>query len=201
MERGAPQLSAPPGRFGPSGPGNAPVVAYTFRRDEPVDHAVRRIAHDQVERALTDLRDPERIGVEEAVHDCRKRCKKLRGLVRLARPALGKDYARANRGLRDAARELSDLRDDQALLATFETLLGTHRDQFPDGGVDPVLDRLRSGAERATERVRDEGGERVARATALLEREQDRIDDWSFSGACVSQSCGRPRWPATHALR
>ena len=50
-------------------------------------------------------------GSRATVHDVRKRCKKVRGLLRLVRPGLGPDYRRANADVRDAARELSSLRD------------------------------------------------------------------------------------------
>lgn len=43
------------------------------------------MATEQVEDALEDVLEPGE-DVQAAIHDCRKRCKKIRGLVRLVRP-------------------------------------------------------------------------------------------------------------------
>lgn len=63
-------------------------MAYRIDPGADLQEELRAIARDQVEAALSDLSDPTD-DVVAAVHDCRKRCKKLRGLVRLVRPALG----------------------------------------------------------------------------------------------------------------
>ncbi len=152
---------------------------YTFARHEDVTSAVRRVAHVQVEAALADLRRPDATGVVEAVHDCRKRCKKLRGLVRLVRPALGKRYRPANTAFRDAARALSDYRDAHALLATFDDLVVAAAAQLPDGGLGPVRAGLAERAVASTEAVSGRS-DLIERAEELITAGAARIDDWTL---------------------
>lgn len=98
-------------------------MAYRIEHGECVEHSIRRIAAEQLDRALADLREAIEADPAEAIHDCRKRCKKYRGLIRLVRPALGDQYRIANDLARDAARELSGLRDATAVHQSFEMFL------------------------------------------------------------------------------
>jgi hypothetical protein len=60
---------------------------------------------------------------EVFAHKARVRCKKIRAALRLAEPLLGgKAYRRENRWWRDAARELSELRDMTARIEAVEAL-------------------------------------------------------------------------------
>jgi CHAD domain-containing protein len=128
-------------------------MGYAFAKDETVSHAVRRIAAEQVERAVSTLdesRDAHDHDFEAAVHDCRKRAKKLRGLIRLVRPALGGAYAPANEMFRDAGRQLSAARDAHATRATFDDLVAASPERLPEGGLGTVRSGLAALAEQAT---------------------------------------------------
>ncbi|MFP4512798.1 MAG: CHAD domain-containing protein [Acidimicrobiales bacterium] len=116
----------------------------------------------------------------EAVHDCRKRCKKLRALVRLVRPSLGSQYRDANETFRDAARELSSIRDAESLLGTFDDVVAASIDQLPDGGLPGVRAGLRHRAVAATAKVEDDD-DAMRRARRLLEQGREAIDDWSLN--------------------
>lgn len=76
-----------------------------------IDSAANRLQHCQA-----DNRD-------EAVHEARKSLKKIRGALRLVRPALGETYREENEYFRDLGRRLSDLRDAQAIREVFEALV------------------------------------------------------------------------------
>lgn len=161
-------------------------MAYEFDADESVATAVARIAHEQLDEARGHLDAaeaatggdrPGRPGddpVEDTVHRTRKCCKRLRGLVRLVRPALGDTYTVANRGARDAARELSAIRDAHALLATFDDLAAARADQVPDGGLGPLRRRLVADAEEATATLVAETG-RLGRAREHLDAAADAL--------------------------
>jgi len=125
-------------------------MGYAFEVDETVPEGVRRITEEQVERAVSTLEQADGHDLEEAVHDCRKRAKKLRGLIRLVRPALGDGYGPANESFRDAGRELSALRDAHAALATFDALVAASADHLPEGGLGAVRSGLAALAEEAT---------------------------------------------------
>ncbi len=97
-------------------------MAFKFKRTEKIGDGLRRIAGEQIERALGEI-DNADLDPGTTVHQVRKRCKKLRGLLRLVRPVLGKTYKAENVSLRDTARLLSELRDANISLQTFESLV------------------------------------------------------------------------------
>lgn len=87
---------------------------------EPVGTSFRAIAINQLDEALADLDKPDGEG-RSVVHEARRRCKKLRGLLRLVRPAFP-DFTRENAAIRDAAGLLSHLRDNEVLQQTVADL-------------------------------------------------------------------------------
>ncbi|MEZ5947559.1 MAG: CHAD domain-containing protein [Hyphomonas sp.] len=96
-------------------------MSYSFRKTDPsLTEAVRRVAAGQIATALAELDDP---ALDEAVrvHQIRKRCKKLRGLVRLVRPGFA-GYGEENETFRDLARSLSGLRDTAAGVEVLDML-------------------------------------------------------------------------------
>jgi CHAD domain-containing protein len=141
-------------------------MAYAFDVDETVPEAVQRITKEQVKRAISALEQASGGELEAAVHDCRKRTKKLRGLIRLVRPAMADAYGPANESFRDAARELSGLRDAQAALATFDALVAASPDLLPSAGVGAVRAGLAAEAEAAAQS--GDGRSRAESATDLL---------------------------------
>lgn len=156
-------------------------MAFTFDPGADVLDELRNIAHDQLGAAISDLVEPGD-DLVEAIHDCRKRCKKLRGLVRLVRPALGDQYSDANATFRDASRELSPLRDAHALRETFEALVEARLDRLGAEELDGVSDALALRAEEATRRATPESRP-VTNALALLRHGESMIDGWTPSEA------------------
>ena len=140
--------------------------------DVLVRREVRRIATerltDAIER-LSDIDDP-----ETAVHEARKRCKEVRGLARLIEPALGAQFRPFDRTVRDAANQLSSMRDAHAMLATFDALLALHD---LDTELRSVRDRQAALATDATAAVRA-GDERIESARALLVEARDQARRW-----------------------
>ncbi len=94
-------------------------MAYSFKhKDKDLIDGVKRIAASQIDAALEELGD-ENLSRAELVHQLRKRCKKVRGLIRLVRPGFPA-YDEENAVFRDAARRLSFVRDATALIETFD---------------------------------------------------------------------------------
>lgn len=102
-------------------PTSAQRMGYRIRRDETLGDGVRRIAVEQHDKTLEEI-DDGNLSRHETVHQVRKRCKKLRALVRLVRPVFD-DYKYVNALLRDAAKELSYVRDAHAAIETVDDLL------------------------------------------------------------------------------
>ena len=185
-------------------------MAYRLKRkDNGVGNAVRRIADEQIGKALASIDSAQRA---EAVHDVRKRCKKLRGLIRLVRPAFG-GYSDENAAFRGIARMISGARDAKVMQDTYDLLMADHdgsldrtalgpiRRQFTmerksrieDGGVDDHLDEARERLVEARERAQswtldDDGWDAVAgglkktygRAVDAAEKARDCPDGEQF---------------------
>lgn len=116
-------------------------MAYRLKRAESVGDGLRRIAREQIDKAVAELTDAD-LDRHEAVHQFRKRAKKIRGLIRLVRPALGDIYGQENGWYRDAARKLSRVRDAEALLESLHSLRRRFPDQLDDPSFHDVQQRL-----------------------------------------------------------
>jgi len=95
-------------------------MAYHLSQKKTVKAGIVKIAKSQIDKAIEEV--DEGIDRHEVVHQVRKRCKKLRGLIRLIRPVFP-DYAKENVFFRDAASELSYVRDSQSVIESFEDLV------------------------------------------------------------------------------
>jgi CHAD domain-containing protein len=123
-------------------------MAYRLSFDGAPAEAVRRVAREQLEDAVSRLREGE--DAETAVHEARKDLKKTRALLRLVRPGMKrKAYRRRNRALRDAGRALSGARDADVLKETLEALEERFSRRFEAPELPPAPDiDLRAHAER-----------------------------------------------------
>ena len=155
-------------------------MGYSFKRGESVRENVRRIAAEQVEAALRDL-DDDSMPLDERVHRVRKACKKVRGLLRLVRPALGKSvYARENAAFRDAAALLSDLRDAGAAIATVDKLANRDPERLPPERVVRVHAALREHRDKAMKEAVDQQA-RLAEFRDAMSAALQRIPSWKLS--------------------
>jgi CYTH domain-containing protein/CHAD domain-containing protein len=146
-----------------------------------VGREVRRVATERLDEAIEMLERLDQANaaeIEDAVHDTRKRCKEVRALARLVRPALGGEFDRFNTLVRDAADALAPIRDAHAVLATLDDLRATQ----PGSSAD--LDHVRAAqfelAEGATKGVHA-GDERIAEARTLLVTARRRVKRWKVA--------------------
>lgn len=158
-------------------PGRA--MAYSFQLPEPVSGGIRRMAGEQVEEALDNLVRPVE-DPDEALHDTRKRFKKVRALLRLVRKELGPDvYSRENREYRDLGRLLSPVRKSAVLSGTVAMVAE---------GVDGVLrdrafHRFRSRLDERHEEILDDvlcPGGPVDRVREEGREARERIASWTL---------------------
>ena len=134
----------------------ARVVAPCIRCLEPVEAGLKRIAREQIETAIRNLGD-ESLPEAAKIHGWRARCKKMRGLLRLAGPVMGAGFPAEDRRFRDAGRRLGALRDAQVLTDTL-SLLGV--DEQPAVAPPAAIDA------RLTGRVSDDMHEALAAVDA-----------------------------------
>lgn len=97
-------------------------MSYRFRRGESIAEGVQRIVGEQSRRVVEHFSAPTDRVLH--VHSARQGLKRLRGLLRLIRPALPRHlFHEANQLCRDLARSVSGSRDAAVALATFDDLV------------------------------------------------------------------------------
>lgn len=143
-------------------------------RSVPVE--LKEVATEQVDKAIDNLLqdDP-----HEAVHDVRKRCKKVGAVLRLARDAMGKPaYSDENVRYRDAARAISALRDGQAMIETLDQI--TRTAGLDDGSLEPLRRALLDRRDGLLAQARANGT--LQELVAMLESARDDIPAWPIAG-------------------
>lgn len=153
-------------------------MSYAVRKSDPsLTFSLRRIARGQMEAAIAEIDDPA-LDPVTTVHQLRKRCKKLRGLIRLVRPGFS-DYAEENAAFRDLARGLSELRDAGAMLETVTAL----EERFGGTIGAPFFETVRARLTEANPPA-DEAlvAARLAAARAAFEAAILRTEAWEVKG-------------------
>lgn len=128
-------------------------MGYLFKQQESLAKGVRRIAQEQLNQAMSELKNPER-DRHQAIHGVRKQFKKMRGLIRLVRLGLGDSYSGINAYYRDAGRRLSRVRDAESMLESLRKL----RERFPDTAHQALFSEFE---------------------TKLLDRKQSIVEEWT----------------------
>ncbi len=154
-------------------------MPYRIKHPGRLPSEIERIAEEQLDRAVAELHDTS-LGRRETVHQVRKRCKKIRGLLRLVRAPLDEDdtFDRENSRYRDAARRLSHVRDAEALIETYDALMDHFDEQIERSAFGPVRRQLTLRRKELAEQV-VELDERLADFGARLEEGRKRLDRWA----------------------
>lgn len=153
------------------------AMAYRLdRSDGNVQKGVQRIAAEQMDRAISEIDDREHT-TDETIHQIRKRCKKLRGLIRLVRPAF-QDYRTENAVFRDAAGELSRIRDTASTLQTYDAVADHFQDQIDRTAFAQIRRRLTLHAKSVHREV--EIGEKLEAFRDVMEKERAGIEAWTL---------------------
>ena len=160
---------------------SGPSRAYRFKRPKHLEDEIRRVAAGRMDDAVEQLRERADDDLAAAVHEARKDLKKLRALVRLARPGLGDDrYRRENERARDAGRLLAGARDAQVKLDTLGAICERYSESEDVDRLTPYADRLEEKLEATTDD--DEGAGAAEAAACEIERARRELEDWSVAG-------------------
>ncbi len=150
-------------------------MGYRIKRAESIDNAIRRIIGEQLDKAVAELTGDE-LSRDEAIHQARKRCKKVRAALRLVRDRIGSTYAKQNAHYRDAARLISALRDQEALLETYDALVERFHEAIDPEGIHPVREALvQRKSEQAEQLDLDRRVGEVVEALREGNKRRDRI--------------------------
>ncbi|MDB5612841.1 MAG: hypothetical protein JWQ22_494, partial [Devosia sp.] len=96
-------------------------MSFAFKTKNHVLRQVRSIAAEQVDKAIGEVEEqPE--DFDATVHQLRRRCKKLRGLLRMVEPHF-KNFSDENAAVRDAADLLGGVRDARVMVETLDALV------------------------------------------------------------------------------
>lgn len=168
-------------------------MSYRIKRSEAVQHAMRRIAHEQLAKAIAEI-DDSLLDRQQVIHQVRKRCKKLRGLIRLVRPVLGKRYAQENEAFRDAAGRLSALRDAFVQIEVYDRLMEQYASPMQRDACSVVRQQL---ALRRDQIDPQEINRCLAEARQRLADAQSRASKWKLS--CSGFDAWAGGFAKTHA--
>ncbi|MER9053427.1 CHAD domain-containing protein [Mesorhizobium sp. M0213] len=102
---------------------------------------IRRILAEEIGKALVHL-DAARDRPEQGLHNCRKRLKNVRALLRLVRSGDETFCVTENECYRQVAALLAGPREATALVETIDRLAASFPEQSAGGGLDAVRDRL-----------------------------------------------------------
>lgn len=153
-------------------------MAYRFEKQETVEAGIRRIAGEEIDAVITVIAD-NTVTEEETVHEARKRCKELRGLVRLVRPAMEETYRFENGFFRDEARRLSHLRDAEVIIQAFDTIASS----LSNPGV--IRDRLEQ-QKKAIEQDDTSPRKKLAQFRQNMAEARERVENWRLDDNSVA---------------
>jgi CHAD domain-containing protein len=176
-------------------------MGYRFQVNESLADGLPRIVVEQVGRALAELEGEEK-DLSVAVHQVRKRCKKIRGVLRLVRDSFADSYQHENAWFRDLARGLSGARDRQAMLTCFDKLRDHFSEELATGAFTAVHHEL--AVRRADVHEDAELTQRVRKTATALQQARGRVAGWRLDEhgfAAVEQGLGRTYGRARKALR
>ena len=132
-------------------------MTFYLHEHEAIAPGLRRIANEQMGNVLNALAD-DAVPVEEKVHGLRTCCKKMRSLLRLARPVMGDFYKAQDKKFRKAAKQLAGHRDDEVVARTIALLDGeVERAEAPGLPVPPEV---------------------IERSGSILQECKAAVDDW-----------------------
>ncbi|HET6602702.1 MAG TPA: CHAD domain-containing protein [Xanthomonadaceae bacterium] len=177
-------------------------MAYRFGSRESVQSAVRRVAREQIDRAVARIDSGDR---HRAVHLVRRHGKRLRALLRLVEPVFPEaadEYAQ----LRAIARPLSAVRDARVAVATAGRLR-ERCDALDRSALLPALQAaLQAYCEALARGVDGAPGidALMASARAQLLAQRERVTGWSLSAdgfEAVGEGFARSYRRARRAMR
>ncbi|WP_299260000.1 CHAD domain-containing protein [uncultured Kushneria sp.] len=148
-------------------------MPYRLEMSESSRKGLARIAAEQIGRARRDLARRDTV---EGIHKLRQRCKRVRAILRLARPALGGHYARENGRFRDIARAVGGPRDEQILIDTFDALLAAQGKSVDRRQFTPTRQQL---LKRHRQALETSAMPDMAWLEAELERARHALEDWT----------------------
>jgi CHAD domain len=153
-------------------------VAFRLKPDEPIAKEVKRIVRRQLELAATELKDIGNPESDEAIHEARRRVKKVRAVIRLVQPVLHATRG-IDRRLRKVNRLLAPVADGQGVVQALDRLGMKYKDDLPEQTVAALRAGLIERGARADRRVKVDHV--LQTVTKALQAERARVDKWRLT--------------------
>ncbi|HEX4749285.1 MAG TPA: CHAD domain-containing protein [Bryobacteraceae bacterium] len=131
---------------------------------------------EEVESATSELLEGKGRKRDEAIHEARKSIKKLRGALRLLQPELGAIYRDQNTKLSETGRQLSEIRDAEAIIEVFNGVVEKYRAQLKPEAVRAVLGGLNKNKQDTLKRLNVDAV--VRKAVSGLRSTAKGVDTW-----------------------
>jgi CHAD domain-containing protein len=154
-------------------------MSFCLLADESVEEGIKRIANEEINQAIKEIDNP-RLKRSEAIHEVRKHCKKIRGVLRLVRPQFEQTYQFENAWFRDTAKGLAELRDAEAIIETYDSLLDQFDDQVERRAFAPIRRALTLRREKLIEETGNLN-EKLKKIRARMEKAAGRVVDWQLN--------------------
>jgi len=168
-------------------------MPYRITDRQPLEAELRRIGHEQIDRALAALGDTSLTAVE-GLHAARKCCKKLRGLGRLVRPRLKKrTWRRLDRHFRDISRQAAGGRDAAAHILTYDRVCEHFADEIDRRGTASIRAALTRRLRACVEAFESDG--RLDHLVADLEQGRAVIDTIELDRQAPANDRFEALWP------
>ena len=156
-------------------------MPYKLALGEPASEGLRRIAVEQIDSAVKDV-DLSRNTPLVAVHRFRRRCKKIRAVVRLFRGQLEPDgtFHRENAALRDSARSLAHIRDADVMMKTYDKLMDLYATEVHRPGFAPFRKALTMERRSLDSSFEASLPTLIEQARMNMIRIRQRAETWTF---------------------
>jgi CHAD domain-containing protein len=154
-------------------------VAFRLKADQTVSNEIRRIVLRQLDLATSELKsigDPES---DEAIHDARRRVKKIRAVIRLVRPVLDKSHLAVDPDLRQVSRLLAPVADGKGVIDTLNQLARRYSKILPRKTVTMLRSDLIEREKRIDSQA--EAEHVLQRATSTLRAHRAEVKQWRLS--------------------
>src|SRR5262245_32339530 len=164
-------------------------MSFELKSGQSLQKGVRRIARKQMDSTLEELTAAHVGSRDDAVHEARLSFKKIRALLRLVRPVIGKAaYREENTCFRDAGRPLTEVRDARIYIETLDKLTEHFKEHVNGRAFGDVRKALQTNLRSVRKRVLDEQnafavvGEAVRQARGRVKDWADVPNKWSAVG-------------------
>lgn len=146
-------------------------MTYAWVLDESVPNGVKRLLQEQIETAITYLKDEE-TDRDIAVHEARKCFKRIRAIFRLIRGKINKDtFQDKNTLYRDLGQELAPVRDAYVMVETLKTI----HSQLDDSRTKRVATAIRKDLEADYKKTKADFWQNEATVQQVIEALEDEL--------------------------